>query len=82
MAPLPLALAVVGSVMTLTYSLRFLGVFFGPYRCHRPNVHEAPLGMLLPPALLSVLVILIRRFSVERDVGHTYCRARGPGTSV
>ena len=60
--PLPLALAVVGSVMTLTYSLRFLGVFFGPYRCHRPNVHEAPLGMLLPPALLSVLVILFGVF--------------------
>ena len=60
--PLPLALAVVGSVMTLTYSLRFLGVFFGPYRCHRPNVHEAPLGMLLPPALLSVLVVLFGVF--------------------
>ena len=55
---LPMVLAVVGSVMTLTYSLRFLSVFVGPYRCHRPNVHEAPLGMLFPTALLSVLVIL------------------------
>ena len=59
---LPMVLAVVGSVMTLTYSLRFLGVFVGPYRCHRPNVHEAPSGMLLPPALLSVLVILFGVF--------------------
>ena len=59
---LPMILAVVGSVMTLTYSLRFLSVFVGPYRCHRPNVHEAPLGMLLPAALLSVLVVLFGVF--------------------
>ena len=59
---LPIALAVVGSVMTFAYSLKFLRVFVGPYRCHRPNVHEAPLWMLLPPALLSVLVVLFGVF--------------------
>ncbi len=58
----PIALAVLGSVMTFAYSLRFLSVFVGPYRCHRPHVHEAPLWMLLPPALLSGLVILFGVF--------------------
>ncbi len=55
---LPIVIAVVGSVMTFAYSLKFLGVFIGPYRCLRPHVHEAPVWMLLPPALLTVLVTL------------------------
>jgi len=55
---LPILIAVLGSVMTFAYSLKFLGVFVGPYRCGRPHVHEAPAGMLLPPALLAVLVVL------------------------
>ncbi len=59
---LPIVLAVVGSIMTFAYSVRFLGVFVGPYRCHRPKVHEAPLWMLLPPALLSVLALLFGVF--------------------
>ena len=59
---LPIVLAVVGSIMTFAYSLKFLSVFVGPYRCHRPNVHEAPLWMLLPPAFLSVLVVVFGVF--------------------
>ena len=59
---LPIALAVLGSVMTVAYSFKFLGVFVGAYRCHRPNVHEAPWGMLLPPALLTLLVVLFGVF--------------------
>lgn len=59
---LPIALAVFGSVMTFAYSLKFLGVFVGPYRCPRPQVHEAPAAMLLPPALLALLVVLFGVF--------------------
>ncbi len=59
---LPIALAVLGSVMTFAYSFKFLGVFVGVYRCHRPRVHEAPWGMLLPPALLTLLVLVFGVF--------------------
>ena len=59
---LPIALAVLGSVMTVAYSLKFLGVFVGVYRCHRPHVHEAPWGMLLPPASLTLLALMFGIF--------------------
>ncbi len=55
---LPIAVAVAGSVMTFAYSLRFLKVFFGPFRCDNPRVHEAPLRFWLPAAPLSVATIL------------------------
>lgn len=51
-------IAVAGSVLTFAYTLKLLSVFVGPYRCLRPHVHEAPLAMLLPPALLGVLTLL------------------------
>ena len=54
---LPIMIAVTGSVMTFAYSLRFLKVFFGKYRCERPNVHEAPLPLWLPAAPLALAVI-------------------------
>ena len=55
---LPIAIAVAGSIMTFAYSLRFLKVFFGPFRCDNPRVHEAPLRFWLPAAPLSVATIL------------------------
>jgi multicomponent Na+:H+ antiporter subunit A len=59
---LPIGVAVAGSVMTFAYSLKFLSVFVGPYRCNRPHVHEAPVWMILPPALLALLVVLFGVF--------------------
>ena len=55
--PLPIAIAVTGSVMTFAYCLRFLKVFFGEYRTEKPNVHEAPLALWLPAAPLALAVV-------------------------
>lgn len=55
---LPIMIAVTGSAMTFAYSLRFLTVFFGPYRCPYPRAHEAPLAFWLPAAPLAMLVLL------------------------
>ena len=55
---LPIIIAVAGSVMTFAYSLRFLKVFFGPYACAKPNVHEAPPALWLPVAPLSLATVL------------------------
>ena len=55
---LPIAIAVAGSIMTFAYSMRFLKVFFGDFRCDNPRVHEAPLRFWLPAAPLSVATIL------------------------
>ncbi len=53
----PIAIAVTGSIMTFAYSLRFLKVFFGSFKCERANVHEAPIRLWLPAAPLAVAVI-------------------------
>ena len=55
---LPILIAVAGSVMTFAYSLRFLKVFFGPYVCAKPNVHEAPPALWLPVVPLSLATVL------------------------
>ena len=55
---LPIFIAVAGSVMTFAYSLRFLKVFFGPYVCAKPNVHEAPPALWLPVVPLSLATVL------------------------
>ena len=44
--------------MTFAYSLRFLKVFFGPYKSENPKVHEAPFRFWLPAAPLAVATIL------------------------
>lgn len=53
----PIVLALTGSILTFAYSLRFLTVFFGPYRCQNPNVHEArfPFWLPLTPLVAAVL---------------------------
>jgi multicomponent K+:H+ antiporter subunit A/multicomponent Na+:H+ antiporter subunit A len=55
---LAILIAVVGSVMTFAYSLRFLSVFFGPYRSEKPDVHEAspPFWIPLVPLVLATIV--------------------------
>ena len=55
---LPIFITVTGSIMTFAYCLRFLKVFFGPFRCENPKVHEAAWPFWLPAAPLSIATIL------------------------
>jgi len=54
---LPAALAVTGSVMTFAYSLRFLSVFFGPYRAEAPQLHRPHAAFWLPVLPLTAAVV-------------------------
>ena len=65
---LAIFIAVVGSVMTVAYSFRFLTVFFGPYRCEKPNVHEAAPPFWLPVAPLVLAVLLFGLLPFEDTV--------------
>jgi multicomponent K+:H+ antiporter subunit A len=55
------ALATLGALLSVAYSLRFIAhVFFGPVRDDYPSKpHDPPAGMWASPAFLAVLVILI-----------------------
>jgi multicomponent K+:H+ antiporter subunit A len=55
------ALATLGALFSVAYSLRFIfHVFGGPVRDDYPHTpHDPPAGMCLPPAFLAVLVVLI-----------------------
>jgi multicomponent Na+:H+ antiporter subunit A len=55
------AVAVLGSVFTFLYSIRFLMLFFGeqPSALADRHVHRPPVVMLVPPALLAGLVAVI-----------------------
>ncbi len=55
---LPFLIAVVGSVMTFAYSIRFLSVFWGPLETERPDVHEASPAFWSAPAVLVAAVVL------------------------
>ncbi|HEX7004274.1 MAG TPA: hydrogen gas-evolving membrane-bound hydrogenase subunit E [Trueperaceae bacterium] len=55
---LPIVITVAGSIMTFAYSLRFLSVFFGPFRAERPTVGEASGSFWLPVTPLVLAVIL------------------------
>ncbi|CUH40220.1 Multiple resistance and pH homeostasis protein A [Jannaschia seosinensis] len=54
-------LATLGALLSVAYSLRFIGhVFLGPVRDDYPHKpHDPPFGMWAAPALLAVLVVLI-----------------------
>ena len=56
--PFAATVAVVGSVMTLAYSLRFLLVFFGPLRVEHPDVHRPSWAFWLPVTPLVAAVLL------------------------
>ena len=64
--PAFIAVAVLGSALTLAYSARLVSIFFGPYRAARDDggrplktdIHEAGPGLLLPPALLAAGALL------------------------
>ena len=51
--------AVLGSVFTVCYSLRFLMLFFGERPEALGEVHRPPLAMLAPAALLGGLALLV-----------------------
>ncbi len=55
------ALATLGALFSVAYSFRYVfHVFFGPQRDDYPHhPHDPPAGMYLPPAFLTVLVVLI-----------------------
>ena len=55
---LPIFIAVAGSIITFAYSLRFLSVFFGPFKAERPNIHEAPFTLWAPALPLSLATVL------------------------
>ncbi|MFB6119526.1 MAG: hydrogen gas-evolving membrane-bound hydrogenase subunit E [Halobacteriaceae archaeon] len=52
-------LAVVGSVFTFLYSVRFLMLFFGETPAELGHVHRPPTLMLAPPLLLAVLAAVV-----------------------
>ncbi|MFC4731417.1 monovalent cation/H+ antiporter subunit A [Salipiger abyssi] len=54
-------LATLGALLSVAYSFRFIGhTFFGPVRDDYPHhPHDPPVGMLLAPGFLAVLVVLI-----------------------
>ncbi|GAA0482987.1 Na+/H+ antiporter subunit A [Salinibacillus aidingensis] len=58
-------IAVIGSIFTFVYSMYFFfGTFRGKYKEQEleKKPHEAPVGMLIPPAILVLGVILIGLF--------------------
>ncbi len=52
-------IAVLGSIFTVLYSLRFIRVFFGPKPTTLGAVHRPPFSMLTPPILLAVLAAVV-----------------------
>ncbi|MFB6229146.1 MAG: hydrogen gas-evolving membrane-bound hydrogenase subunit E [Halobacteriales archaeon] len=63
------AVAVLGSVFTFLYSIRFLALFFGDRPDALGHVHRPPLVMLVPPALLAVLALAVGLGGVGATVG-------------
>ncbi|WP_336327895.1 hydrogen gas-evolving membrane-bound hydrogenase subunit E [Halovenus sp. HT40] len=59
------ATAVFASIFTVLYSLRFLWLFFGERPDGLGDVHRAPLGLVAPPAVLALGVVIV---SVVPDV--------------
>ena len=57
-------LAIVGSIFTFVYSIKFvLHVFFGKYHLiYYLRAHEASLLMLISPAILATLVVVFGLF--------------------
>jgi len=54
--------AVLGSVFTFLYSIRFVMLFFGDRPAGLGEVHRPPLTMLLPPIVLALVVAFVSVF--------------------
>jgi multicomponent K+:H+ antiporter subunit A/multicomponent Na+:H+ antiporter subunit A len=65
---IPILIAVVGSIMTFAYSLRFLKPFFGPFRSENPDVHEAKPLFWAPVVPLVAAVVLFGVFPWNRTI--------------
>ena len=67
--------AVVGSVFTFLYSIKFLSLFLGDRPEALGHVHRPPLAMVAPPAVLAVVVGVISvdpQLAVDALVGDVY----------
>jgi len=53
------AVAVLASVLTVVYSLRFLSVFFGDRPSELARVHRPPVGLVAPPTVLAALAAFV-----------------------
>jgi multicomponent Na+:H+ antiporter subunit A len=62
-------LAVLGSVFTFLYSIRFLMLFFGEKPASLGAVHRPPLSMLVPPLTLAGLAGLVGLGGVTATLG-------------
>ncbi len=72
-------LAVTGSVMTFAYSLRFLTVFFGPYRADAPEVHRPHTAFWLPVLPLATAVVLFGVAWPQHTVATALTALAAPG---
>lgn len=54
--------AVLGSVFTFVYSIKFISLFFGDKPDSLGHIHKPPLTMLLPPLVLMTGVLLVTIF--------------------
>jgi multicomponent Na+:H+ antiporter subunit A len=73
--------AVLGSVFTFVYSVRFLMLFFGERPDALGEVHAPPRAMLAPPALLGVLALavgLVPDLGIRAIAGAASAGAGGP----
>ncbi|SHG97905.1 hydrogen gas-evolving membrane-bound hydrogenase subunit E [Halobaculum gomorrense] len=67
--------AVLGSVFTFLYSIKFLSLFLGERDEALGHVHSPPLSMLAPPAVLAVVVGVVSldpMIAVNAIVGEVY----------
>jgi multicomponent Na+:H+ antiporter subunit A len=76
-------IAVLGSVFTVLYSLRFLWIFLGDKPESLGSVHRPPISMLVPPAILGVLVLLVSALpdlAIDVLLGAVSVSAGGPSS--
>jgi multicomponent Na+:H+ antiporter subunit A len=67
--------AVLGSVFTFLYSIKFASLFFGDEPDALGHVHRPPVVMLVPPAILGLLVLGISvrpNVAIDVIVGQVY----------
>jgi multicomponent Na+:H+ antiporter subunit A len=72
------AVAVLGSVFTFLYSIKFLSLFVGDKPDALGHVHRPPLAMLAPPAFLAVVVGVVSvdpQLAIDAIVGDVYASA-------
>jgi len=67
--------AVLGSVFTFLYSIKFLSLFLGDRNDDLGHVHSPPAAMVVPPAVLAVVVAVVSvdpMIAVNALVGEVY----------